>query len=264
MQIITTKAAMREAVRGWRATGESLALVPMRGPVHAGKRGLIGAAREAGAGRVVVALPCGGDPEPLRAAGVDAVFAPDPAEWPAVQTTLDPGELARILLGKSRPMQFREAATNAARLFTLMQPDFAVYGERDYQQVIVIRQMVRDLDFPLQVLGVPVLREADGLVIASANARLTPEDRAAAPLLSRALAEARELAKTGLTASRLRSWVAATLQAEPRAELPTADIRDAATLASVSGPLTAQAVILLSARFGKVTLHDHILIAPTA
>jgi pantoate--beta-alanine ligase len=98
--------------------------------------------------------------------------------------------------------------------------------------------------------------------MSSRNVRLTPEDRAAAPVLSRTLFTAAEMARTGITASRLRAWVAATIQAEPRADLQSADIRDATTLAPLSGPLTGPAVILLAVRFGKVLLIDQHVVEP--
>ena len=194
----------------------------------------------------------------LRAAGVDAVFMPEVAEVydPAAQTIVETTDLSRILIGKLRPGHFRGVATVVTKLFNIVQPDVACFGEKDFQQLAVIRTMVRDLDIPVRIIGVPTQREADGLAMSSRNVRLTPEDRAAAVVLSRALFAAEEMAKTGITASRLRAWVAATLGAEPRADVQSVDIRDATTLASLSGSLTGPAVILLAVRFGKVLLID--------
>ncbi len=275
MQVITTKSALREAVRGWRAAGESVALVPTMGYLHAGHMALVARAKAEG-GRVVTSIFVNPtqfgpnedlstyprDPDRdlamLRAAGVDAVFMPEVAEVydPAAQTIVETTDLSRILIGKLRPGHFRGVATVVTKLFNIVQPDVACFGEKDFQQLAVIRTMVRDLDIPVRIIGVPTQREADGLAMSSRNVRLTPEDRAAAVVLSRALFAAEEMAKTGITASRLRAWVAATLGAEPRADVQSVDIRDATTLASLSGSLTGPAVILLAVRFGKVLLID--------
>ena len=275
MQVITTKSALREAVRGWRAAGASVALVPTMGYLHAGHMALVARAKAEG-GRVVTSIFVNPtqfgpnedlstyprDPDRdlamLRAAGVDAVFMPEVAEVydPAAQTIVETTDLSRILIGKLRPGHFRGVATVVTKLFNIVQPDVACFGEKDFQQLAVIRTMVRDLDIPVRIIGVPTQREADGLAMSSRNVRLTPEDRAAAVVLSRALFAAEEMAKTGITASRLRAWVAATLGAEPRADVQSVDIRDATTLASLSGSLTGPAVILLAVRFGKVLLID--------
>lgn len=281
MHVHTTKAALRDTVRGWRHAGESVALVPTMGYLHAGHMALVSRARNEGQ-RVVTSIFVNPtqfgpnedlatyprDPDRdlamLRAAGVDAVFMPDVAEVYAqgAQTIVEATDLSRILIGRLRPGHFRGVATVVTKLFNIVQPDVACFGEKDYQQLCVIRTMVRDLDMPVRIVGVPTMREPDGLAMSSRNIRLTPGDRAAAVVLSRALFQAEEMAKTGITASRLRAWVAAHVQAEPRADLQSADIRDAETLDSVSGPLTAPAVILLAARFGKVLLIDQRVVTP--
>ena len=281
MQVITTKAAMRDAVHGWRAAGETIALTPTMGYLHAGHMALVDRARAEG-GRVVTSIfvnPTQFGPNEdlstyprdtdrdlamLREAGVDAVFLPDVAEVyaPGAQTIVETTELAKILIGKLRPGHFRGVATVVTKLFNIVQPDCACFGEKDYQQLCVIRQMVRDLDIPVRIIGVPTMREPDGLAMSSRNVRLTPQDRAAAVVLSRALFQAAEMARTGITASRLRAWVAATLAAEPRADVQSVDIRDAVTLAPVSGALTRPAVILLAVRFGTVLLIDQHVVTP--
>jgi len=281
MQVIGTKAAMREAVRNWRAAGDSVALVPTMGYLHAGHMALVARGRiecdrvvvsifvnptQFGPGEDLATYPrdTERDLAMLQAAGVDAVFLPEVAEVypPGAQTLVETTDLARILIGKLRPGHFRGVATVVTKLFNIVQPDVACFGEKDYQQLCVIRQMVRDLDIPVRIAGVPTVREVDGLAMSSRNVRLTPEDRAAAGILSRALTEAEAMAKTGITPSRLRAWVAAHIQAEPRADLQSADIRDAGTLASLSGPLSQPAVILLAVRFGKVLLIDQRVVAP--
>lgn len=281
MQVVTTKAEMRALTRAWRQNGNSVALVPTMGYLHAGHMALVERARAEG-GRTVASIfvnPTQFGPNEdlatyprdterdlamLRAAGVDAVFLPGVTEIyePGAQTIVETTELARVLIGKLRPGHFRGVATVVTKLFNIVQPDTACFGEKDYQQLTVIRRMVRDLDMPVRIIGVPTVREADGLAMSSRNVRLTPEDRAAAPVIARALTQAEAMAKTGITASRLRAWVAAHIGAEPRADVQSVDIRDAATLEPVSGPLAGPAVILVAARFGQVLLIDQRVVTP--
>ena len=281
MQVITTKAAMRDTVRGWRQAGDSVTLVPTMGYLHAGHMALVDRAHAEG-NRIVASIFVNPtqfgatedlstyprDPDRdlamLKDAGVSAVFMPEVSEVyaPGAQTIVETTDLARILIGKLRPGHFRGVATVVTKLFNIVQPDAACFGEKDYQQLCVIRQMVRDLDIPVRIVGVATVREADGLAMSSRNVRLTPEDRAAAVVLSRALFQARDMAKSGITASRLRAWVAAHIGAEPRADVQSVDIRDAQTLRSASGPLTGPAVILLAVKFGTVLLIDQSVVTP--
>ncbi len=282
MQLCRTKAEMRALRAGWPGP---VVLVPTMGFLHAGHLSLMRMARErAGQGGQVAASifvnptqfgpgedfasyprDAERDLDLLRAEGVDAVFAPEPGEVydPEAQTIVETTELAKTLIGKLRPGHFRGVATVVTKLFNIIRPDAAVFGEKDYQQLAVIRTMVRDLDMAVEILGAPIAREADGLAMSSRNVRLTAADRAAAPILSRALDEAETMAATGLTASRLRAHVRATLEAEPRAHVRSVDIRDAATLAPVSGGLARPAVILLAVSFGSVFLIDNRVIVPT-
>lgn len=270
MQVIETRSRMRAVAAGWRQAGESVALVTLGpGTPHRGHLALVARAR-AEAGRTVVAR-LGTDDEVqaadnavFRDAGVDVVFSPRTADFavPGAETFVEPSELSRILAGKQRPTLFRGIATTAARLFNIIQPNVACYGEKHYQQLCVIKRMVRDLDVPVRILGIKTVRDADGLALSGRNRFLTEEQRDAALVLHSALQAAVAMAETGITASRLRSWVAATLQAEPRAAQPGVDIRDAETLDLLSGPFDAPAVLLVSARFGRVVLTDHAILSP--
>ncbi|WFE74137.1 pantoate--beta-alanine ligase [Roseinatronobacter sp. S2] len=285
MHICRTKAAIRATVRDWRITGAPVVLVPTMGFLHDGHLSLMRIARERAGndGRVVATIfvnPTQFGPgedldsyprdeardfDLLRGAGVDAVFAPDAHDVydPQAQTIVETTELARMLIGKLRPGHFRGVATIVTKLFNIIRPDAAVFGEKDFQQLAVIRTMVRDLDMDIDIIGAPILREHDGLAMSSRNVRLGAEDRAAAPILARALNEAETMAPTGITASRLRSHVRATLEREPRAQVQSVDIRDAASLDSISGPLTRPAVILLAVKFGTVFLIDNRVVHPT-
>ena len=282
MKVFRSKSAVRAQLDKWRPA--PIVLVPTMGYLHEGHLSLmrLARARAGEEGRVVASIfvnPTQFGPgedfdsyprdeardfDLLRAEGVDAVFAPEASEVydPQAQTIVETTELAKVLIGKLRPGHFRGVATIVTKLFNIIRPDAAVFGEKDFQQLAVIRTMVRDLDMGIEVIGAPILREADGLAMSSRNVRLLPEDRAAAPVLARALDEAAGMASTGITASRLRSHVRARLEAEPRARVQSVDIRDAATLASVSGPLSRPAVILLAVSFGKVFLIDNRVVHP--
>ena len=277
MDICRTKAAIRD----WRAHAGRVVLVPTMGFLHEGHLSLVRRAQAEG-GKVAVSIfinPTqfgpgedldsyprdeGRDLDLLRAEGVDAVFIPDVAEVydPTAQTIVETTELAKVLIGKLRPGQFRGVATVVTKLFNIIRPDAAVFGQKDYQQLAVIRTMVRDLDMGVAIIGAPIQREADGLAMSSRNIRLGPEDRAAAPVLARALDQAEAMAPTGITASRLRSHVRATIESEPRAQVQSVDIRDAETLVTLSGPLTRPAVILLAVTFGQVFLIDNRVVTP--
>ena len=285
MELCTTKAAIRASVQRWRASDSApVVLVPTMGYLHAGHMTLVERARaRAGAGGRVVAsifvnptqfgpsedlatYPRDPDRDTamLREAGVDALFMPDASEVyaPGAQTIVEPTELSRILIGKLRPGHFRGVATVVTKLFNIIAPDAACFGEKDYQQLCVIRTMVRDLDMAVEVIGVPTVREADGLAMSSRNVRLSAEDRAAAPVLNAALGEAEALAADGVTATRLRAHVRARLEREPRADVQSVDIRDAETLNALSGPLERPAVLLLAVRFGAVLLIDNRVVTP--
>ena len=284
MQICRTKAAIRAEISAWRATGADIVLVPTMGFLHKGHLSLMRMARaRAGAGGKVIAsifvnptqFGPGEDLDSyprdeerdlalLRDEGVDAVFIPDVPEVydPKAQTIVETTELSRVLIGKLRPGHFRGVATVVTKLFNIIRPDAAVFGEKDFQQLAVIRTMVRDLDMEIEIIGGAIAREADGLAMSSRNVRLSPADRAAAPVLARALDQAAEMAPSGVTASRLRSHVRAMLEAEPRAQVQSVDIRDAVTLDTIVGPLTRPAVILLAVKFGQVFLIDNRVLHP--
>jgi pantoate--beta-alanine ligase len=149
------------------------------------------------------------------------------------------------------------------KLFNIAQPDEVFFGEKDFQQVAVIKRMVADLNMPVTVVPVPTMREEDGLACSSRNVRLTPQDRAAAPVLNRALIRADELMLLGeRSVSVIRKAVIGMLENEPRGEVEAVDIRDAATLNKIKGQISAPAVVLLTVKFGKVRLIDNRVIKP--
>ena len=275
MDTCTTSAALRSHVAALRAKGLSVGFVPTMGYLHAGHMELVARA-SAEADRVVVSIFVNptqfGDPRDLelyprdtdrdlallRAAGVSAVFLPEVAEiYPAgAETIVETTRLANILHGAVRPGHFRGVATVVTKLFNIVQPDLACFGEKDYQQLQVIRTMVRDLHIPVRILGCPTVREPDGLAMSSRNVRLGPEARQAALVLNRALTEATALVARGTTVEALQAAVAAAISAEPRATLRAVDVTEAETLAPVSGPVTGPIALMVSAEFGGILLID--------
>lgn len=271
-----TIADTRARIRRWRQAGERIAVVPTMGSLHAGHLALVARARAA-ADRVVVTIfvnpaqfddaadlaayprDAVGDIAQLQAAGVDLLFMPQAAEIYAEgdETIVEVTELSNRLHGSVRPGHFRGVTTVVARLFNIVQADIACFGEKDYQQLQVIRRMTRDLAFPVEILAVPTVRDQDGLALSSRNSRLTPDDRRAAVVLSQALAAAEQhLAAPGATVHSLRELITAMIAGEPRATLSGLDIVRAETLAELDDPLEGRIAIMLSVSFGEVLLLD--------
>lgn len=281
MIICRTKAEVRDTVRNWKREGISVGLVPTMGYLHEGHLALVRLAREK-ADRVVTSIfvnPTQFGPNEdlatyprdedrdlalLKAEGVHAIFMPSVEEMYGAggDAHVEVPSLSGILQGALRPGHFRGVSTVVTKLFNIVTPDLAVFGEKDYQQLTLIRQMVRDLDMPLEIVGHPIVREPDGLAMSSRNVRLAEDHRAEAVILSRSLERAEELAKTGATIADLEALVRATLATSAAAEVKSVDIRDAVTLDELTGLLDRPAVILLAVRFGNVLLIDQRVVAP--
>jgi pantoate--beta-alanine ligase len=276
MVVCETKAGIRSAVRGMRSESGTIGFVPTMGALHDGHLELARRAKAENA-RVVVSIFVNptqfgpkedfksyprdpeGDGAMLEAEGVDALFLPQVDEiYPKQsQTFVDTDVFSRILMGRLRPGHFRGVATVVTKLFNIVQPDRAYFGEKDYQQLQLIRRIVAELDIPVEIVGVPTVREADGLAMSSRNRRLTPEDRAAAVVLARALDAAQlRISEGAVTPAALRRLVAGILEAEPRGKVQSVDVRDAATLDVIRGPIGKPAVVLIAMRFGAVLLID--------
>ena len=269
MQICRTVADIRAAVALYRRDGASVGLVTTMGALHAGHMQLVAEAK--GTHDKVIATifvnptqfgnPADLESYPrteatdlamLEAAGVSGVFIPPVSEiYPeGDETIVETTKLANMLHGLVRPGHFRGVATVVCKLFNIIQADAAYFGEKDYQQLQVIRRMVRDLHMPIRIFGVATVREADGLAMSSRNVRLTPEDRAAAFCLSRALNAAEEVAAFGATVTEIETAIREVIAAEPRARLVAIDIVAAETLAPVGGVPTDDIAIMLSVAFG--------------
>ncbi len=281
MQLCRDKASMRD----WRSRGGRIALVPTMGALHDGHLSLVAAARNwldaQGGGQVVTSIfvnPTQFGPNEdlatyprdeendlalLRQAGCDAVFLPQVADIyrSGAQTVVEVTDLSRMLMGRLRPGHFRGVATVVTKLFNIVQPDAAAFGEKDYQQLAVIRQMVSDLDVPVQILPVPTVREPDGLAMSSRNRRLSPAERGAAPVLNRALDRAAQMVADGAGLSAVRAELRRLIGAEPLAHVRSIDIRDAATLSRIA-TIQAPVVILLAVRLGDVLLIDQRVAQP--
>lgn len=282
MQICRTIADTRAAVAALRGTGKSIGFVPTMGFLHDGHLSLVARA-QAECGATVVSIFVNptqfgeaadlsayprnefGDLALLEQAGVDVVFLPDvDTMYPAGdETIVETTRLANILHGQVRPGHFRGVASVVTRLFNIVQPDVAVFGEKDYQQLQVIRQMVRDLHMPIRIIGGPTVREADGLAMSSRNVRLSAEDRAAAIVLNRALNAAQDRAsRPGTTVDDLRTIITETIAAEPRATLRGLDSVTAEGLHPITGPLAIPVAIMISVQFGDILLIDQKVIQP--
>jgi len=196
----------------------------------------------------------------LEAEGVEAVFMPGVSEIypPDFDTYVEPGRIAQWLEGASRPGHFRGVATVVLKLFNIVQPDRAYFGQKDAQQVAVIKKMVRDLDLALEVVAVPTVREPDGLAMSSRNVYLGPAERQAALCLSRALQSARELRAGGEgRAEVLRQAMRSIIEAEPLADLDYVSVADGQTLEELD-EVRPGALVSMAVRVGKTRLIDNL------
>jgi pantoate--beta-alanine ligase len=188
-----------------------------------------------------------------REAGVDLVFAPDPAEMvpEGAQTWVEVTELERPLCGRSRPGHFRGVATIVTKLLLAAKPHVAVFGEKDFQQLAVIRRLVKDLRFDVEIVGAPTLREPDGLAMSSRNTRLDPEARRQARVLSQALDEAERMVASGeRSAARVLALVVTAIGKAPRAAIDYAELRDPDSLEPAPAVLEGPTLLALAVRFG--------------
>ncbi len=282
MQVCKTIAELRAALLPLRRAGKTIGLVPTMGYLHIGHMDLVKTSKnqcdvtvvtifvnptQFAANEDLSSYPRDLDRDlaMLKAQGADFVFTPDVNEmYPGGEETIvETTKLSKVLMGKLRPGHFRGVATVCTKLFNIASPDKAFFGEKDFQQVAVIKRMVADLNQPLTIVAVPTVREPDGLAFSSRNVRLTPEDRAASVILSKSLSEAgRAIAAGEHGVSTIKRIVINMLKTQPRGFVETVDVRDAASLTKVSGTFSAPIVILLSVKFGSVRLIDNRVYAP--
>jgi pantoate--beta-alanine ligase len=202
------------------------------------------------------------DCEKAKRAGVEAIFAPRVEEMypPGDTTFVEVGKLGEGLCGPFRPGHFRGVATVVCKLFNIILPDVAYFGEKDYQQLKIIERMVRDLHMPVKVVPVATVREADGLAMSSRNAYLSAAERQAAPALYKGLRAAQaQAAKGEKNAAPLLAEARAIIEQEPLFEIDYLELRQADTLETIES-ITGPAVLAVAARIGKARLIDNILI----
>ena len=278
MQTVHGLPDLREIILHWRRQGHTIAFVPTMGNLHGGHLSLLARAREL-ADRTVMSIfvnpiqfgrgedyehypsTLAEDSRKLSANGLDLLFAPDLAQlYPGgfdTDTRVTVPELSDILCGKFRPGHFSGVATVVSKLLVNVQPDVALFGEKDYQQVLVLKRMAKDLCFPVRILGLPIVREADGLAMSSRNAYLSPEERALAPVIYRTLQQAApRLRQAGVTLAQVEEEGMQVLQqAGLRPEYFS--IRRAEDLGE-PGPGDRSLQILVAAWLGKARLIDNI------
>lgn len=277
MKVHPTIAGFRAALEAERHAGRTVGLVPTMGYLHDGHRSLMTAAvaaNDVGALTIFVNPLQFAPTEDLstyprdldrdlamaRAAGIGHVLTPDVTEmYPEpVRTTVSVAGVSEPLEGASRPTHFAGVATVVAKLFAIAGPCRAYFGEKDFQQLAVVRRMARDLSLPVDVIGCPTVREPDGLAMSSRNVYLSPAERAAAPVLHRALTAGRDAIVAGeRDAARVRARMAQIVGTEPLATLDYAAVVDAATF-EVPAPLTGTLRLLMAVRFAKARLIDNI------
>jgi len=281
MTTLTEPRAMQAWADAERGAGRRIGLVPTMGALHAGHLALVAAARRR-AQRVVVSIfvnPIQFDrrddfeqyprtlDDDLRVcaeAGVAAVYAPSAAAmYPeGFQTAVEVARLTEPLCGAARPGHFRGVTTVVTKLFHAVRPDVAVFGEKDYQQLAVVRRMTADLDFGIEIVGVATVREPDGLALSSRNRRLAPDDREAARCVPRALDAAAELVLAGeRRAGPVVARATAVIAGERRARVEYAELRDPETLGEVA-EVAGAALLAVAVWVGGVRLIDNRLLVP--
>jgi pantoate--beta-alanine ligase len=281
IEILRTIDAMRSYSSTLRQSGKTIAFVPTMGFLHKGHLSLMKKGREL-ADRVVVSIFVNpiqfGPGEDLAAyprdeardlemtgeTGVDAVFIPDAKQmYPeGFQTTIALKALPGHLCGLSRPGHFDGVATVVAKLLGIVRPDLAIFGEKDYQQFLVVRQMVRDLDLDVDIVGAPIVREADGLAMSSRNMYLADDQRKAACSLYRTLTESKKRVKAGETrADTIIASAEALIQAHPETRIDYIAVCDPSTLDAVTA-IDGPVLMALAVKVGRARLIDNMLLTP--
>ncbi len=280
MQIFTDPRKMQDWGREQKRAGRTIGLVPTMGYLHQGHLAMVKEARKS-CDIVVVSIfvnpiqfGLGEDFEEyprdlqkdslmLEQGGVDALFAPSikemyPQGYNSFVEVL--GEISQKLCAKSRPGHFRGVTTVVTKLLNICLPDTAYFGQKDAQQVMIIEKMVQELNFPLSIVRVPIVREADGLALSSRNVYLDPDQRANALVLSKSLQKAKELIQSGeKNAAKVKSLVKQTIISTPGANIEYVELYDAHNLSDVED-IKGRVLIALAVKFGTTRLIDNLLV----
>jgi pantoate--beta-alanine ligase len=280
LETIETIAAMQETSEGWRRGGDIIALVPTMGFLHEGHVELLKVGRGMG-DRLIMSLfvnptqfgaqedygsyprDTEGDLEKARSVGVDAVFIPTAKDmYPnGYQTTVKVEEITQYLCGESRPGHFAGVTTVVAKLFNITRPHVAIFGEKDYQQLVVVRRMVTDLNMAIEIVGVPTVREHDGLAMSSRNSYLTPEERESALSLKKGMDMASAMVAGGETDSeKIKSAVRELISTHPHTEIDYVTICDPEKLTDLKS-VDRPALLALAVRVGRARLIDNTMLS---
>lgn len=280
MIIASTIGDVRQTVKAWRKEGRTIGLVPTMGYLHEGHASLVKAAKAA-CDRVVVSVfvnPTQFGPNEdlesyprdfkhdcalLESLGTDLVFHPETSElyMPDACTWVQVPDLTGNLCAKTRPTHFRGVCTVVSKLFHIVGPDQAFFGQKDAQQLAVIRRMVRDLNFDIKIVGCPIVREPDGLAKSSRNTYLNPQERQAALVLNRSLMDAKALIKSGETDTKwLLKVIRERIAAEPLATLDYAEAVDADSMAPVAR-VADNVLFAIAVYIGKTRLIDNFIVS---
>lgn len=278
MKIVETIAEVREQVKQWRKEGLTVGLVPTMGYLHEGHKSLIDRA-VAENDRVVVSVFVNpmqfGPSEDLESyprdmdrdaalcekAGASLIFHPDPSEMyhKDFSSFVDMTTLTGGLCGKTRPIHFRGVCTVVSKLFNIVVPDKAYFGQKDAQQLAVIRHMVSDLNFGIEIVGCPIIREEDGLAKSSRNTYLSAQEREAALILSKSLAKGKEALKAGeVDAAKIRQIILDEIATEPLAKVDYVEVVDWNTLEPVE-PVKEPVLVAMAVYIGKTRLIDNFI-----
>lgn len=278
MKIVGTVKEVREQVKEWKKQGLSVGLVPTMGYLHEGHKSLMEAARKDN-DKVVVSIFVNpmqfGPTEDLatyprdldhdaalcESVGVDLIFHPEAEEMYEKDfcSFVDMTGLTEGLCGKTRPIHFRGVCTVVNKLFNIVTPDHAYFGQKDEQQLAVIKRMVRDLNMDIEIVGCPIVREEDGLAKSSRNTYLSPEERKAALILSKTVALGKELAKTEKDANKVVEAMKENIKTEPLAKIDYVEAVDALSMAPVE-KLEGTCMLAMAVYIGKTRLIDNTLI----
>ena len=278
MKIVGTVKEVREQVKEWKKQGLSVGFVPTMGYLHEGHKSLMDAARK-GNDKVVVSIFVNpmqfGPTEDLatyprdldhdaalcESAGVDLIFHPEAEEMYEKDfcSFVDMTGLTEGLCGKTRPIHFRGVCTVVNKLFNIVTPDHAYFGQKDGQQLAVIKRMVRDLNMDIEIVGCPIVRAEDGLAKSSRNTYLSPEERKAALILSKTVALGKELAKTEKDANKVVEAMKKNIETEPLAKIDYVEAVDALSMAPVE-KLEGTCMLAMAVYIGKTRLIDNTLI----
>jgi pantoate--beta-alanine ligase len=280
LPIVRTVVELRAQVRAWRAAGEAVAMTPTMGALHEGHLSLVRLARTR-ADRVVASIfvnPAqfgpnedferyprdeGGDARLLASAGCDLLYAPDVSQIypPGYATKVSVSGVSEPLDGAARPGHFDGVATVVAKLLNQAQPDVAVFGEKDFQQLQLIRRLALDLDIPVEIIGAPVARDADGLALSSRNAYLRAAERPIAGMMNKVLADAAARLRAGDSVEKVEATGRAALERHGFDRVDYFEVRQVEDLSPADGPpYEGRVRIFAAAHLGKTRLIDNMAV----